>query len=228
MENIKEIQTKLYWEAMKPGTIIHLMDTQTMLASLGTGETQDKSFTVRSIWRTEEIDKLCIWYICLMEALDGEELFMIAKVVGNIADIGVYFPIEGIRPDNRMGLIDDQEAYWLFQEPEDIDNLKPLDLQYTTSFILSLEKDFEGVFEVEYVQTDAGPMQARTTYDPPEEGADYHLATIIEFVADTDKTENTRAMILEIGSADNENGGLITVLLGDMIAPDFEVNIMRI
>ena len=228
MEDLREIQTSAYWEAVKPGTIVHLTDTQTMLASIGTGQSQDKSFIIRSVWRTEELGSLCVWYICRMEAMDHEELFLIAKVVGDVADLGIYFPIEGIDPDNRQGLIDDQEAFWLFQEPDNPDDLDPLELEYTTSFSLTMENDFDGEFDVEYVQTDVGPLQARTTYDPPEDGVTDHLATVVEFAADTDKTENTRAMILEIGEEDNEDGGLVTVLLGDLIAPDVEINIMTV
>lgn len=228
MEDLREIQTREYWEAVKPGTLVQLTDTQTMLASLGNEELPTKSFTIRSIWRTEELNQLCIWYICQMESMDGEILFLIAKVVNEVADIGIYFPIGGLQPDNRKGLLETQEAFWLFQAPEDPDTFDPLSLEYTYSFSLTLENLHDGTFDVEYVQTDIGTLQARTTYDPAEYGTREHLATITEYLADTDRTENTRAMIIEVGEKDNKEGGLVTALIGDILAPDVEINIMTV
>jgi hypothetical protein len=226
MEDLSTIRTVEYWENIRPGTIVQLSDTQTLLASMGTDRLQTESFTILSIMRCEELSDLCMFYICHMSSLEGEELHLVVKIVEDQVDIGIFFPISGIEPDNREGLIDDQEAFWLFQEPEDPENLDPLDLRFTTSFSLEMSNEYDGEFEVEYFQTDIGPLQTRATYTPAQPGIEDHLATIVEFWSETDKTENTRGLILEVGEEDNDQGGLVTVYIGDFLSPEIELNIM--
>lgn len=226
MEESKVIQAKEYWDNLKPGTIINLSDTQTMITSLGsTDGNQEKMFTIRDIEKIQEIDDLCRWYICLIDSLDGESLYLVAKVVDDVADVGIFFHINDITPSNRQGLIEEQELFWLFQEPDDVD-ADYIELKFTETFSLEMSDEFKGSFEVEYSQTDVGPIQGIATYSPESSGFNGSLGTVVEFSSDSEDTENNRAMIIEVGKKDNEEGGLIRVLIGDYLSIDFDLNIM--
>lgn len=225
MEESQLIQTTEYWESLKPGTIINLSDTQTMITSLGSLGSQEKMFTIRDIETIKEMDDLCRWYICLIDSFDGESLYLIAKVVDGVADVGVFFHLNDISSDNRQGLIEDQELFWLFQEPDDVD-ADYIELKFTETFSLEMTDEFNNSFEAEYSQIGVGPMQGIATYLPESSGFNGNLGTIVEFASDSDQTQNNRAMIIEVGKKDNEDGGLIRVLIGDYLSIDFDLHIM--
>jgi hypothetical protein len=54
---------------------------------------------------------------------------------------------------------------------------------------------------------------------PKPSGIDYNqLATLAEYVADSDKAKEPEAVVFEIGDADDDNGGLVSLMIGHSLA----------
>lgn len=227
MSATEAIRSLEYWRTLQPGTYVQLTDTQTMMQSLGTDQAPTRTYEITSINVHEELSDHVTFYVCRMANIDGEILYLIAKAVDDDAiDVGIYFDMDEFEPRSREDLFDDGDT-WIFLEPEDTEDFHLLDLEFAETISLSMTDNLGTEFQVQYDQTDVGALQTRTTYNPTIRGVEDHLSTIVEFAADDDRTENLRIMIIETGEEDNEEGGVISVLIGDHLDSEFEINILH-
>lgn len=218
------MQTREYWEELPVGVNVMLSDTQLMLSSCFQDGIQQKSFRISSIERIEEINELCIWFVCKMIAFDGEELLLVVKCVDEIVQLSIYQPLSDVIPGNREDMLEAGES-WLFQEPEDINNFNVLDLQYTHDASVTMQDRLGNEFQVDFFQNDHGPLQGTLTYHPEKAGVDFHLATVVEYTSDSDEADDTLFMIIESGDPESESGGLIRVMTGQDISADSDITI---
>ncbi len=95
--------------------------------------------------------------------------------------------------------------FFLFQQPEDENNFKFNDLKLT----LNIHEDKDTGEAVDYTIV-ANEFTGQISENPQRSGLSNLMGTIANYVS----KDGRRAMLLEIGEADNSNGGLINLYTG--------------
>lgn len=194
---------------LKVGDIISLSDAVTANQSVKAGKGFSIDYTIEKVVRVK--NELAEWIFYQLKESELK-ICLMAKIVDDQIDIRVYQEVQDFLKGNRKDRID-QGDFWLFQEPADPDNFRYLELKYSAVLVQNL-----GNANLEFVQK-MPEMDGICTEDPKPSGQDFELlATIAEYSASS-KCDNPERMILEIGSAENEEGGLIVLLEGRNIAP---------
>lgn len=201
------------WKNLKPGSQVILKDARSLQANVN-GVPYE---VVRTIEIPED-RRLMTWVFIELTGPTDETRWLMVKVVDNNMDIRIYHRPEKFNAGNRADFIGRNER-WIFQKPEDPDNYSLNDLVYTMDF------EWDGFAYHKKAQHVQGADMAGEPCERPRPTGDFpqQLATVAEYIADEwvevegkgkAKPKNPEAVLLEIGPADDDNGGLIWLLIG--------------
>ena len=209
--------TAAFWRALGRGSVVTLSDAQTREDSIKEGRgDQPLSFTVQEIRTITETSGLAVWRLFHLTEVK-EEVWLLAKVVGQEVDLRAYFavPAEQFQPGNRRDMVE-RNNLWLFQQPADPNHFTYNELEYTTT----IEAPAENGQPVSYRMKPQGTLHGLLRTDPPGEEGDNDFTSVVEYQADPlGASENPELLLLEVGNADNADGGLITLWQGVALAP---------
>jgi len=135
-----------------------------------------------------------------------------------VAEPRVYYANEDFRPAKREAVLARGDL-WLFEAPEDPQNVDPSRLRYAAEIRYSI-----GGADLLYVRKEHGERHAHYTENPPLSGLDSLIATIAEY-STSDPTENPELMILEIATARSKTGE-VALYLGSPVRPS-EVEVVK-
>lgn len=204
--------------SLSKGSIVTLNDESSIWRSkkykLGLNGMQ---YTVKRVIEFTESEDLMRFYFAEIEhAL--ETRWLMVKVVDDDFDVRVLFEPTDYESGNRRDLVIDRDIKWMFKEP-DTDEIVLNNLVYTESF------DWDKVVYNKKRQADInGESQER----PKPSGFSKQLATLAEYCCDGSvKADNPQALLLEIGPAESDDGGLLRLFLGYVI-PTSEVEILNL
>lgn len=137
-----------------------------------------------------------------------ETIYLCVKMVDKNFDLRLCFMPDDFSLGDRQDHLN-WDNKWLFQEPDDPDNLKFDELLYTTDFT----RDEGDKKDISYTQKGQGELNGMVCETPQPSGCIDMIATIAEYNTD-EQCNNPEAMFLEIGSAESSTGGCIKLLIG--------------
>lgn len=224
-----------FWLKLKPGSVVTLKDEKSLLRNMSGVE-----MMVKRILKLPECQGLCTWLLLeLEEASDKATRWLMVKIVGDEIDFRIYHLPAKFERGNRHDLAcGEVPGHWIFQPPEpheqddfnedDEGDEEPpgidlLNLVYTDELAwdeVTYHKKAQGDFNCG--DFDGGPPIVES---PKSSGIDYHqIATLAEYIADDDKTEQSEALVFEIGDADDDDGGLLSLMIGyPLVVTDLDV-----
>ena len=132
-------------------------------------------------------------------AVGKTDTVLVAILVDGEVELKVMFEDPNIlQADNRNGLIDAGE-FWVFEEPEDIDEFDLNELEFASRI------EFD---DADYEQKALGTLFC------PYNGQEDVLAAISEYDLVAGESSNTELMLFEYGHVDDERGGYVTLYFG--------------
>lgn len=198
------------WGRVRAGDIIELHDLLTMAQNLTPQGTGCSSYIVERQLIVREQNGLAEW---VFYTLVDSPLCVMMKIVDQEYEVRVYKEDPSFIKGNRRDQCERGE-YWLFAPPENPDDFLFNSLIYTGQ----MKKILEGR-QVVFSQKSQRELEGEYTEKPPRRGIDFPLlATLVEYQANQE-VEYSEVMVLEVGPADDVEGGLITLLLGRTIFP---------
>ncbi len=205
-----------FWREIKPGSTVTLTDEQSISASLELGlGMKGLDYVVKSILKIKEKQGLAEWLMFSLDD-DEQEIYLVVKIVDQDLSVYVYYEPDEFDTGNRRDVIERGES-WVFEEPPDIDNFKYDDLEYSREIVLNFEivneKGEEEEIEILFEMKGQGVLYGTCAHDPEQSGTENLMAAIVEYRTE-DEYENPEAMILELGGAWSDEGGMITFMLG--------------
>lgn len=186
---------------------------------------QGSMYEVVEIIRIEELSDVCEWLFFRLEPMgEAADSWLMVKIVDQAVDVRVYSPNADFETGNREDLIDNDQM-WAFQEPDDPDDFELSELQYTKHVGWDFV-DGDDEIHVDYNIKGQGEMQGKVQIDPPKSGQSELVATIVEYESGDDTT-SPEMLMLEIGSYEIDEGGLIRMFFGNSIRTT-EVDVLAI
>lgn len=213
--NIKNNQD---WLSLKKGSTVSLSDEQSLLDSKKRGlGLNPLNFTVERVSRLQEFNNLATWIFA--DINDGvQPLLLMGKFVDDNVDFRIYYQSEDFAPITRQGAINN-EMYWLFQKPEDENNLNLLKLKYTNDI-----EQTNGNEKINYSIKPQGELSGLVVQNPPQTGLKELLGTVVEYGTKVE-AENPELMLLEIGDKLSKQGGEIRLFFGTSLK-DNEIQVL--
>ncbi|GEM_PF-4580071 len=205
-----------FWRDLEPGTIVDLSDYQAMRDASKLGnETLHVDYTITSMKYVQPPEGLVEYYLYDIEGA-GENLLLTVKIVGDVFDIFIYFPISGVEPGNRLSF--EQQGFdWLFIPvngiPEMLPDFPRNEWLYTQEFFIPIDDKLNNKIDGKFNLKAPGELTGPCRQNPPVSGLDTMIATVAEYCTEAD-TMNPEVLLLEVGNPDNEDGGLIKAYIG--------------
>jgi hypothetical protein len=139
-----------------------------------------------------------------------------AKIVDSSVDLRTYYVPDEFHHGNRRDILDRGDL-WLFQQPSDVNNYAPSDLEFTTEISYNGEVSGQQM-EIEYSEKGQGALYGEMTTKPAQSGFEHGIfAAIVEYQAEQ-SCDNPELLLLELGGENDQSGGLITLMLGSPIS----------
>jgi hypothetical protein len=159
-----------------------------------------------------DTNHLAEWIFILLEAEDSIPVWLLIKIVGKEMDVRIYdgeYPDDFFKEGNRADMLEHGQ-HWIFNEPEDTDNIVTSELEYAGEIIIPDDKGNETV----YSQKEPGEFYGKVVECPPTIVDEPSFALLVEYRA-SDDSRSPEMLLLEIG--DHEAGGLITYMEGNTL-----------
>lgn len=213
-----------FWRDLRPKSIVRLSDMTALKEGLAEGRgAEGEEYTVEWVYNIDHAQKLAEWVWVKMTSVQDEETYLLAMIVDGQVSLYIYYPAGGFESGSRQALIERGEN-WLFQPPENEQDFRVGDLAYTESFKYNLKDDDTGnETEVEYLKKPLGSMQGMGYRNPPEGRM---LTTLTMYSTET-PCHSPQAITMEIGAPDNEEGGLVSLYLGETVQSN-EVSVLHV
>lgn len=215
------IETKLIdrYRNIRPGDIVTLCDEQTIkqLMDDGVSGAMDGVDLEVTTVRRVACEGIAEYYFCDLDSQSESSppLILVIKIVENHMDRRVYWPPDDVPQGSRGDLVDGG-CEWLFQEPTDVNDFRPADLQFTKRVFQHVEKHGEVCYdrkgeEIHGVYREVSPG-----------GGQPQPATVVEWLARTE-VDNPELLALEVGGLNEHGeriaeGGLVTFLQGATVS----------
>ncbi len=187
-----------FWRSINPGDSVVLTDEQSIQESLRRGEGADGlTYLVKSITAIPELNDLCEWRLLHLDD-DEDDVRLLIKIVDQEVDLRVIFAV-GFDPGNRQDMIDNEE-FWLFNQPDDEENLELSKLTFADEFQWDAPVGGpigDGMVTATY-RKKVQDFFGRGTVSPTESGVGDQIATVVEYVTEAE-CDNPEFLILEIG-----------------------------
>lgn len=215
------------WQSLEVGDIITLKDEQTkdLIEDKADRATEGKDLVIEEI---EEINvqgadiKFLVFKFTDMSNHDKAPLTIITKIVGKKMDIRVYFQPDDFEPGDRQEQLDNDRG-WLFNEPEDMGDFSPADLE----MIDSLGTPGEGS-EIIPFSKKGETFHAETRLDDNR----MSFIQVTEWLA-AEECKNPECIAIEYGGLDIEGnvlpqGGYLTFFQGETISnPTTDIDVLQ-
>lgn len=215
-----EFSTAKSLQALKAGDMVALNDERTLTAQmrskLGIKPIDRKINNVQKVTIGNNLATIILCDITLENESVRKILF--AKIVDDAFDVRVYSEDERFPKGNRLDLIENkslqmsanEHVFFDLPEGETLAECDLLPLKYTGAFNMG---------DLTYVLKQPGELEGEFRQYPPVSGMRYPLlATLCEYSLEKGKEANlevpSQAMILEVGSAECNEGGLISLWYG--------------
>ena len=182
--------SQAYWNKIRVGSIIQLDDTQTLEFLINEGKEVSSNGADFEVVRIKDISlnddsiKLKLVYIVLDDIIWHLAVW---NVEGEIK-LKIYYQPDYFEFGNRSDLLE-RECFYLFEAPEDEENVVPEDLVFTTHW-----EEENAVFT---------SMHGVTYGTSVEAGEDDDFATVVSMTTDAE-LEDTDILILEFCKAEVE------------------------
>jgi hypothetical protein len=179
-----------YWNKIKVGSIIQLDDTQTLEFLLENGMPVSSNGADFEVVRVKDLSlnddsvKMKLVYIQLDDIL----WYLVVHNVENEITLKIYYQPDDIDFGNRQDLLD-SDCYYLWEEPEDVDNIVLTDLVFST------EIDEDGIIYKSLI----GAMHGTSV----EVGEKDNFATVVELSTETE-CEDKDFLIIEVCNVEVE------------------------
>lgn len=194
-----------YWRSLKPGDMITLSDAATLEERMKKGlGLAAPAYAVDRTIKCVHSGRLVEYVVLRLKEVTDTAI--VVKIVDQNLDIRVYLEVSDFTKGNRKDMIA-AENFWLYEEPKNPENFTYNELRYSAEITRKV-----GDKAVVYTRKDPGEIDAECTENPALSGVGDLLATICEYLAEG--VDNPELLILEVGSADCEEGGLITMFSG--------------
>ncbi len=214
-----------FWQDILPGSTITLSDAQAISDSMERGEgVRGIDYIVESVWKVREEDALAEWLLFKLDAED-QELYLVAKIVDRDVELRVYFEPGEFEPGNRREIVERGDT-WLFLEPENPEDFKFDELEFVPEIEWTVEGEDDGdERRIVYRRKGQGTLYGTCTTTPPLSGLGRMMATVVEY-STSQEFENPELMLLELGGEKGDEGGMITMMVGNRVAPG-EVDVLK-
>ena len=203
------------WRRLPLNSTVTLRDEQTIHEMLDQGEADvslGRDYFVNSVLNIREMNDAAEWILFELDSTREEDrIWLVVKIAGKDLALSVYFPADGFEPGNRKDMIG-REFYWLFEEPENPEDFRFLNLAYAGRLQLSVLVG-EEEREVDFEKLGGLELHGKVRFTPPEEGMPEMMATVVEYLT-REAVPNPRVLVFEVGRPGNEYGGNITFLQG--------------
>lgn len=195
------------WKSVKLGATVALSDSGSIaISKKQTGNLSPLDMTVQSIGVLHDGNGLSDWVFITLVSI-SEKLMLCVQVVDEESDFFLYSPSELSVKNRSENIV--SENLWLFDEPDDPNNFRPLDLVYAFKFT----EHPESGGEIEHLKKEMGDRTGQYSLTPPLSGLNQLVATYVPYSS----KDGNQACILEIGEINNENGGAIQLFSGTQI-----------
>ena len=210
---MSDLKDPSFWQDINPGSVVVLNDAQAMVEAVKRGLDADGglNYDAKRILRLKELNNLAEWVLLKLEGVD--EVWFMAKIVGQEVDLRIYFEVPEFVTGNRADMISNK-MYWLFDDPGPDWQSTYNDLKFSS--IINIDQAATGsgaAARTSYQQKPFGAMYGRYTELPSQSELDDHFAAVVEY-STADKSDNPEMLILELGGEDGREGGYIMMLLG--------------
>jgi hypothetical protein len=205
--------TARFWRNLKVGSTVILKDEQTLQDMIAGGEAlaSGRDYHLEEAWRIRESRDIAEWqFLRIRSPKDEDATWLLIKSAGDKMSAGVYFEADGFESATRSELLQ-QDVFWIFNEPRDPSNYKPLDLEYASHLYFNLELDGE-VREVEFTKLGNREFHGNALVDPPQRDSDRMLGSVAEYETML-AVPNPKVVFFEAGLP-GADGGLIRMLQG--------------
>lgn len=196
------------WLGIKCGDVVSLKDIQTLKEISINGT----DVVIKSIKKFKR--DFATW---ILAELDTDNLYLVIKNCGNETDIRIMFKPPEIEFDDVESVLN-QGNQWLFNEPDDIDNFKPCDLEMADSFDDG-KVNFNKKCPTIHVEFYDG-----NSIDPK-------FGCVTEWIADSEH-DNPEVICFEMGGIDDDGeiipqGGFLMVLQGVTVNETNDVELFQ-
>jgi len=212
---MNDIQNPKTWKSLKVGDIISLKDEQTIADLMGNKDDRalegiDLEIDEIKLIEIKNVDLEFLLFEFTAASLDKYQvaITLLVKIVDDKhMDVRAYFPPDDFNPDNRQSLFD-EGCLWLFEEPENTDNLILSELEFADEFVNESPDGQQITFK----------KKGLTFFG---ENSEHSMVQVTEWLADTECT-NPEAIAIEYGGLNSEGnlideGGYIVFLQGETI-----------
>jgi len=151
------------------------------------------------------------WVFILLEDQDSIPVWLLVKIVGEDLDLRVYdgeYPDDFFKEGNRADMLKWGQNF-IFEEPEDLDNIVLGDLRYAENIYIPDDQGNEAA----YAKKEPGEFYGEIVEEPWSIVSEPTFATLTEYRAPD--TRSPEMLLLEIG--DHEDGGLIIYMEGNAL-----------
>lgn len=202
-----------FWQQVAPGHLVVVSDAQALLEAVRQDLDAEGglNYEVKRVLRLKELSALAEWVLVRLEGAD--EIWLMAKIVGDAVDLRLYFEVPEFPPGNRADMLD-QDMYWLFEDPgPDWQDCYEV-LQFAQAITVDQEPGEAGTpTSTCYRQKPWGTLYGQCRETPASPLGEPYAAAIIEYQTE-DPSDNPELLILELGGEQETKGGYITMMLG--------------
>ena len=205
---MSELLNPSFWPDVHVGSVVLLKDEQSLQHSMELGlGLKPMEYVVLQRWQVEEVNELGSWWMYQLQQPAGEpELWLVVKIVDDNVDLRVYYVPEGMLVGNRVDQLNAGND-WLFLPGYENQPLIERPFAQTINYY------GEGADEVIY-------GNKGVTY-----GADVDVTVlggvglaqldglVTEYLANRE-CPDTELLLIEIGDAEDPDGGSISLLMG--------------
>lgn len=210
-----------YWTGIVPEDTVTLNDLQLMKQFMEKLDdvTRGADFEVEKVQRVTENDNACEWVIVQIYSSEIDARYwLVALIVDNNIGLRIYFQLDDLPPGTRDEYIE-KEYFWLFGQPENIDDFNPMDLEYAADFAINMDDRKDVPFE----ELGEGAFACSLQERPVPSGSGKMLVMVKEYRTNADGIDNPLMMFVEVGAMEADTT-LLTVMNGcDISTADVEV-----
>lgn len=197
------------WRRVNPGDNLIFQDKMSIEARMAEGKGPTPE-TYQVAFRLTIKNKLAEWILYCINEEQG--IFLLAKLVDKAVALAVYTENPSWTPSVRAEILGTDRDFIFTPPPDDqIDPDKgfigdPNTLRYADDI-----EHGEGEDQIVYVKKGQGEQSGTVAFNPLQSGVVNHVATVVEYSADQEKTPESELMFVESGEAQH---GVIKMLLG--------------
>lgn len=215
-----EESTVSFWRGVKPGDMVTLSDAQTIIARIKQKKgISSENFEITEVLSAKQLNNLGEWRFFRLGETDQ---VLLAKIVDKNLSLYVLRDAPDWEPQTREELVN-KELLFMFQTPDNPDNFEYEELRYVDQLDES-NADVNGDENTIFYIKPQREQHAKADFLPAKSGMGQQIATIVEYIAESNKGYiDTELMFLELGT--KASNGVLRLMVGRPIV-SIDVNVM--